>query len=307
MNDTDAIGRLDRKSVLINSQFREQGTASSFRWRFQERVENIRHAEIRFFVFENGVYNVDQTNNTFYLSEDGTLDLSGNWVYNYDLMPVSIPEGYYDDQTLASTISLAMSQVSYANNSTPNIYFTQILSDGKLAISIDDDINFAISFGNGTLAFPGTGELLGFGTNTVPNYWNLGDSDFYRTIVSPNPMRLASFDYLLVQSQKLGNDISFYSSSEPDPDPSQTLRANATSCFAFIPNTTPSQNNSTIIWENYRSPQIYTLKYPYSLDYVDITIVDKYGRPIKARDNNVSIMVELYTDKDSQNVPSVRR
>jgi hypothetical protein len=49
-----SLGTLDRKTVLINSQFRESGTASDFKWRFQERIENIRHAEVRYFVFENG-------------------------------------------------------------------------------------------------------------------------------------------------------------------------------------------------------------------------------------------------------------
>ena len=300
-----SVGDFDRKTILINSQFRESGTTGQFLWRFAERVENIRHAELRYFVLENGVYNIDTTNNRFYLSENGSLT-GGGWTYQYTNMSITIPEGYYDDTTLAETIGSVMSSVSSANGGS-YIYSAQFQSTGVLSITnASTSLDFAIGFTNGITPVPpslpqNTARLLGFNNFVAQNAYNSLASGLFRTIVANVPARLASFDYVLVQSQKLGNDVGFYSAGG-SPSTSAVLPPSATGCFAFVPNYTPSQNNSTIIYENTRPPQISTLKYPYSLDYVDIAIVDKYGQAVATRNNNVHLVIELYTDKMSQNV-----
>lgn len=299
-----STGTLDKKTVIINSQFRESGSSSDFSWRFQERIANVRHAELRHFVFENGVYNVDSTNNIFYLSEDFALS-GGGWIR--DGMTVQIPVGYYDDVTLASTLGLVMSETSLANGGS-TLYFVQILSNGVLSISADNNVNFAIAFSNilGSTPQPATALLLGFDNYTDINYYSSLLSGLYRTVRGDFPMSLASFDYLLVKSQKLGNDISFCATGIQSPPPSTLLTPSSAGCFAFVPNITPQTSSTTIIYENTRTPDLETLKYPFSLDYIDIQITDKYGRVVNSRDNNVTVVIDVYTDKASQNVSSFR-
>jgi hypothetical protein len=297
-----SVGKLDKKTILINSQFRDSGTPSSFIWRFQERIENVRLANLRHFVFENGVYNVDNTNNVLYLSE-GTI-VSGTPSYDAPFMAINIPNGYYDDETLASTIGLALTSIS-AQIGDGNLYFVQFTSTGVLQISgQNDQIAFAIGFTDGSTSYPDTAALLGFTNATTPNAYESAFSGLYLTVQGDEPSQLASFDYLLIQSQKLGNDISFFSSSALNPPPSATILPSAASCFAFVPNTTPNSNNSTIVYENVVPPYLETIKYPFSLDYIDIAIVDKYGRQVTPRDNNITLVIELYIDKASQSVPT---
>jgi hypothetical protein len=307
-----SVGDFDRKTIIINSQFRESGDTNQFTWRFQERIENIRHAELRYFVLENGVYNVNNDNNTFYLYENFT---SGEWE---NVGTVVIPTGSYDDLTFASTVGLCMTGVSVISGSN-NIYLVQINSTGNLVISAQaltgtTPVNFGIGFYLTTIDsdYPQTALLMGFNlspsTPDVPSYATTiapNDALFY-TIVSPNPTYLANYDYFLVQSQKLGNDISFYGSPKGLAlvGGDVQLRGSATSCFAFIPNITPTNDVSSLIFNNQRPPQISTLKYPYSLDYVDIALVDKNGKLVDTRGNNVTLVIELYTDKQSQNVSS---
>jgi hypothetical protein len=299
-----SVGKLDKKVIIINSQFRESGTPSSFVWRFQERIENVRLANLRHFVFENGVYNVDATNNALYLSEASGAVISGTPAYDAPFLLINIPEGYYDDETLASTIGLALTSIS-AQQGNGNLYFVQFTSTGVLQISgQNDQIPFAIGFTNGTTSYPLTASLLGFNNATTPNAYESETSGLYLTVQGDEPSQLASFDYLLVQSQKLGNDISFFASSTSNPPPSATIMPSSAGCFAFIPNTTPNSNNSTIIYENVVPPYLETIKFPFSLDYVDISIVDKYGRQVLPRDNNISLVIELYVDKAGESVPT---
>jgi hypothetical protein len=307
-----SVGDFDRKTIIINSQFRESGNTNQFTWRFQERIENIRHAELRYFVLENGVYNVNDDNNTFYLYEDYT---SGQWT---NIGAVVIPTGSYDDLTFASTVGLCMTALSvFSGNS--NAYLVQINSTGNLVISAqaltgNTPVSFGIGFYLTTINsdYPATARLMGFepslDTPDVPSYaTNIAPNNaLFFTIVSPNPTYLANYDYFLVQSQKLGNDISFYGSPQglAIVGGDVQLRGSATSCFAFIPNITPTSDITSLIFNNQRPPQISTLKYPYSLDYVDIALVDKNGKLVDTRGNNITLVIELYTDKQSQNVSS---
>jgi hypothetical protein len=200
------LGQLDRKTIVINSQFRSTGTPSSFTWKFSERVEGIRYADLRMFSLENGLYNVDSTNNTFYLSENYTLPSA---TYTYPVSAVVIPAGYYDDTTFASTIGLVMSNISIGK--AENLYLCQILTSGILTISAattspSSNGTFAVGFTNGSLTQTATAELLGF-TNLTIDYYSTNASPLYQTIRSVLPTALVIYDYLLINSQKLGNDI----------------------------------------------------------------------------------------------------
>lgn len=299
-----SLGQLDRKTIVINSAFRDSGTPSSFQWKFSERVENIRYADLRMFTVENGLYNVDSTNNKFFLSENFVLP--SGWTFLET--QVVIPTGYYDDTTFASTLGLAMSQASRTN--AGNLYLVQILNSGLLQItsssaSVISDGTFAIGFTNAVAtSYPLTAELLGF-VSLTPNAYNSIISGLYQTIISDDPTALVIYDYLLVNSQKLGNDVSFYSGKYINTTLIGTdtpIRPNPSSCWAVVPNNQPSRDNNVLIWENVRPPQIATLKYPFSLDYVDINILDKLGRNVDLSGQSVSLVVELYTDKKGQDV-----
>jgi hypothetical protein len=299
-----SLGQLDRKTVVINSAFRSSGTPSSFTWKFSERVENIRYADLRMFSLENGVYNVDSNNNIFYLSENYTLP-AGTWTYS--TVPVTIPSGYYDDVTFASTLGLAMSQASTSNGG--NLYLVQILNAGLLQITLASastvsNGTFAIGFTDGVTPRPLTAQLLGFTSLVIDNYSSL-TSGLYQTVTSVVPTALVVYDYLLVNSQKLGNDVSFFSGKYTSATLIGTdipLKPNPSSCWAIVPNNQPSQESNALIWENVRPPQIATLKFPFSLDYVDINITDKIGNILDLTNQSVTLVIELYTDKKGQEV-----
>jgi len=298
------LGQLDRKTIVINSQFRSTGTPSAFTWKFNERVEGIRYADLRMFSLENGVYNVDSTNNVFYLSENYTLP-SALWTYN--VLPVTIPAGYYDDTSFAEVIGLAMSQAS--TGGAQNLYLCQILNSGILTISSastspSSNGTFAVGFTDGVTTQSGTATLMGFSVLTINAYSSL-NSGLYQTIRGTIPTALVIYDYLLINSQKLGNDTSLFSGKYTNPALIGTdtpLSPNPSSCWAIVPNTTPTANNNALIYENVRPPQVSTLKFPFSLDYVDIAIVDKFGQVVDLSNQSLTIVVELYLDKRGQQV-----
>jgi hypothetical protein len=163
------LGQLDRKTIVINSQYRQTGTPSSFTWKFSERVEGVRHAELRLFILENGVYNIQQeVNGTFFLSEG-----LASAVYVHRFLPVVIPSGYYDDKTISSTLALVMSAISLTQGAG-YIYNCNIDTQGFLTITASPSVtgqtcNFAVGFTNGTgTTFRETAETLGFANYTDP-------------------------------------------------------------------------------------------------------------------------------------------
>ena len=295
-----SLGQLDRKTIVINSTFRDMGTPSSFSWKFSERVDGVRYADLRMFTVENGLYNVDSANNVFYLSENFVL--VGGWTYAGG---VTIPAGYYDDVTFASVVGLALSNSSLAGN----LYLCQILNSGILQISSapsspTSNGTFAIGFTDGVTTYPLCAQLLGF-SNLTLNFYSTTTSGLFQTVQGDIPTALVIYDYLLINSQKLGNDVSFYSgkyTNLTEIGTDKRLPPSSSSCWAVVPNNQPSRDNNVLIWENVRPPQISTLKYPFSLDYVDINILDKFGQNIDLSGQSVSLVIELYTDKKGQDV-----
>jgi len=303
------LGQLDRKTIVINSQYRQSGTPSSFTWKFQERVEGVRHAELRLFVLENGVYNVEQElNGTFFLSEGDIVSFN----YPYQYLPVVIPTGYYDDKTLASTLGLVLSTISLTQGAG-YIYNCNIDTQGFVTITASPSITgqvptFAIGFINDVgVSYPLTAQTLGFSNVQDVEHYKSGEP-LFQSVRGNQTTIIDNFDYLFIQSQKLGGDIAYYGGgvglgvSNITPNP--IIVGSPANAFAYITNITPTNNSGSIIYENTRPPQISTLKFPYSLDYVDINILDKYGRIIDATNQNVSMVIELYIDKKGQDIPT---
>lgn len=300
------LGQLDRKTIVINSQYRQSGTPSSFTWKFGERVEGVRHAELRLFVLENGVYNVNSVENgTFFLSEDR---VSGSYVHQF--LPVVIPSGYYDDKTISSTLGLVLSSLSFSQGAE-YIYSCNIDTQGFLTITASPSITgqtctFAIGFTNASAAtYPQTALTLGF-SNVAAEFYESG-IPFFSSVRGDLTTIIDNFDYLFVQSQKLGGEIAYYGGGiglNTSGNPNPVIVGSPANAFAYITNVTPTNNTGSIIYENTRAPQISTLKFPYSLDYVDINILDKYGRIVDATNQNISMVIELYIDKKGQDIPT---
>lgn len=292
-----SVGDFDRKTIIINSTYRESGTDSNFSWRFQERIEGIRHAELRYFVLENGVYNVTNLNNTFWWYEGWN---GSTWAH---VTQVTIPIDQYDTNTFVSTLGLLLSAVSLGT--VQNLYLCQLNTSGRLSISTGTTgTQFGIAFTDGVDVFPETAALMGFSYDTEQPAHSTVGGLLYKTLIAQEPINIVGFDYVLVRSQKLGNDISFYGfgGGVQAVVQGQPVRGSATSCFCFVPNVTPTANIGSLIYDNQRPPMITTLKYPYSLDYVDIALVDKNGFQVNTNGYPVTLVIELYTDKTSQNV-----
>jgi hypothetical protein len=196
-----------------------------------------------------------------------------------------------------------------AQNGGSNLYLVTFDGQGSISMTCSAGRSFAITFPNTTLG-SNTALTLGFVPNTTYNSWTSGQGF---TIVAPNPQQLTNYDYLLIKSQKLGNDISFMSATGvvdqaaviPAYVPNTTTAPpykSPTSCFAIVPNTYTSIGGGSwsIVYELQRPPQITNLKHPYSLDYIDIQVVDKYGQVIDPYTNNITLGIELFLDKKSE-------
>jgi hypothetical protein len=313
-----SVGQFDRKQIIINSQFRDAGSTSTtdFTWRFQERIEGVRHAELRYFVFENGAYNITASNNTFKLSEFS--DDNGATPTIVD-KTVTLPIGAYDDTSLAEAISLSLIYTSTSQNVAPDdplLYLTTFDGAGKISITCSALRSFGIWFDSTNATQTACASLLGFTASTSLATAPANQKSFTSlgyTVVGATAQQLTNFDYLLIKSQKLGNDISFFSATgvtnqsavipAPVPNVSVSPVKSSAGCFAYVPNTSANigGNTNSIVYELTRPPQITNLKHPYSLDYVDIQVCDKYGQVINAYTNNITIGIELFLDKKSEN------
>lgn len=315
-------GQFDRKQVIINSQFRDAGSTSTtdFTWRFKERIEGIRHAELRYFVFENGAYNITSSNNQFYLTEF-TDALGSNATFTS--ASVVLPVGAYDDTSLTQAIGLAMTYTSIANSgSNPTmLYFVTFDGQGRISITCSSGRSFSVWFDSASAVQTACASTLGFttassiGSNSlIQQSWTSGQAF---TVFGANPQQLVNYDYLLIKSQKLGNDVAFMSATgvvsqssiipeQPRANPNGTMPypppyKSSAGCFAIVPNTVANSGNTySIIYELQRPPQISNLKHPYHLDYVDIQVCDKYGQVINGYTNNITLGIELFLDKKSE-------
>lgn len=263
-----------RTTLLINSKYRvnPSGTTSTnFIYRFPQKVNNVVHINLLQAVIENGVYNITNLNDTFVLTLNPTAPVPS--VFN-----ISIPIGYYDDASYTTAIADAMNRVNtLAPGGNQSTFFCDINNAGKLSITNDLSRDWTISF---TSIQTGTAKIMGFNATTV--YQPLLTTNGPYTVVSNNKVRLANFDYLLIQSDKLNNDI----------QSNQNFNA-----WWSILNGNELTNSTTITYINYRSPVFEVLvSPPRDIEWVDIRICDSSGQQIDIRDNNIQLLVELYTD-----------
>jgi hypothetical protein len=105
-------------------------------------------------------------------------------------------------------------------------------------------------------------------------------------VISINPMKVANYDLLLVQSDRLGNSIT---------------SAQGFDCWWAIPNANSQNNSTSITYENIRHPLLETAwKVPRDLEFIDIRLMDKFGKVVSIGSNNLQLVVECFTDDDAR-------
>jgi hypothetical protein len=207
------------------------------------------------------------------------------------IKPITIPAKYYDLETLVATIQ------DKINQSIPTVwdlpppltetsFIVRLDGGGYLYIINNDTGNWNIQFTQ-----PGGQELLGFAPLLVsppatipiisPNQTN---SPF--EVISISPMNIYNYDLLLIQSDRLGNSIT---------------SAQGFDCWWVIPNANSQNNSTTITYENTRHPLLETAwRVPRDFEYIDIRLLDKYGKVVDIGTNNIQLVVECFTDDDAR-------
>jgi hypothetical protein len=267
---------LQRKTLLIRSQDRVNGSDTQFTVRFPTSITNVVAVNLLQVVIQDGVFNVESNSNTFWLR---SYDASDNPVDS----AVVLSTGYYDSTAFEIVLGAALTAAS-TDSTLASVWSVAIEVDtGKLSIINATTEKWAIMFTSGLSTQPGTAAMMGFspvsGIFSPPLYQV---SPPYN-VVSTRSMHLPNFDYLLVLSQVLGVG-----------DNVET--PNGIAAWAFIPNTTRVFGSSTISWENTRQPFL-DLASQTSRDIttVDIAITDAQGSVVDTRGNHTAFLVELYS------------
>lgn len=266
--------RYGRTTLLINSALRTNKSSTKttdFIYSFPQKVQNVVHANLLSAVIENGVYNVDATNQSF------SVTFSGGSPVN-----LTIPTGYYDDTTFVSLLGNLLNSVStlLTAGGSQTTFFVEISNMGVLTILNDASHDWAITFGN----IP-TAKLLGF--NTIGPFTPLSTTpNGPYSIVGINKIKLSNYDMLLVGSDRLGNEIA--------------SRDNFSAWWSIL-NGNQLTNSTTITYINYRSPVLEVAwKTPRDIEWVDVRITDLNGKIIDIGTNDIQLVVELYTDETAR-------
>lgn len=260
-----------RTTLLINSALRVNKPSTKttdFIYAFPQKVQNVVHANLLSAVIENGVYNVDATNQSF------SVTFSGGSPVN-----LLIPTGYYDDTTFIALISGLLNGVStlLTAGGAATTFFVEISTMGIMTIINDASSTWDITFGN----LP-TAKLFGFATVGPYTPLSTAPNGPY-SIAGVNKIKLSNYDMLLVGSDRLGNEIA--------------SRDNF-SAFWSILNGNQLTNSTTITYINYRPPTLEVAwDSPRDIDWVDIRITDLMGKIVDIGTNNIQLVVELYTDE----------
>jgi hypothetical protein len=234
-------------------------------------VQNVVHVNLLSAVIENGVYNVDATNQSFSVTFAGGSPV-----------PLTIPTGYYDDTGFVSILGSLLNSVStlLTSGGTPTTFFVEISNMGILTIINDASNDWNITFGN----LP-TAKLLGF--NTIGPFTSLSTApNGPYSITGVSKIKLSNYDMLLVGSDRLGNDIA--------------SRDNFSSWWSIL-NGNQLTNSTTITYINYRPPTFeIAWGTPRDIEWVDIRITDLAGKIIDIGTNDIQLVVELYTDESAR-------
>lgn len=241
---------LTKSQYLISSADRVRSNPSAVTAEFvckpNPPLRNVVNSHVRMCVVNNGLINIDESSNTFLWNSAAT----------------SIPPSYYDQIELSRVLSDLLSTVS-----VPVV--VDVLANGKLRIRCNN--TFTISF----VGYAGAATLLGFGTSVYSPTLLAG----MYTLVSDNAINLPLYDYILVQSNKLGSRI---------------RTSTGLNAYAMLLN---YNNNytSSLVYENYLNMEDVYNTEPTDLEEVDIRLVDGTGKILNLRGQNVAILMEFFT------------
>ena len=207
------------------------------------------------------------------------------------IKPIVIPAKYYDLESLAGIIQ------DRVNQAIPTVWdLPPPLTDTKFTVKLDSDGYFYLinnDTGNWNMQFPlvGTQQLLGFAPllvvppATIPVIGPTQPNNPFE-VISNNPMKVANYDLLLVQSDRLGNQVTSRQGFD---------------CWWVIPNANSQNNSTTITYENVRGPLFETAwKVPRDFEFIDIRIVDKFGKVVDIGTNDIQLVVECFTDASAR-------
>lgn len=266
--------RYGRTTLLINSALRANKTSTKttdFIYSFPQKVQNVVHANLLSAVVENGVYNVDATNQSF------SVVFSGGSPVN-----ITIPTGYYDDTSFVAEIGALLNGVStlLTGSGATTTFFVEIDNHGILTIINDASSAWSITFGNIASA-----KLLGF-ASVGPFAPNATPPNGPYSISGTTKIKLSNYDMLLIGSDRLGNEIA--------------SRDNFSAWWSIL-NGNQLTNSTTITYINYRPPTLEVAwESPRDIDWVDIRITDLMGKIIDIGTNNIQLVIELYTDETAR-------
>lgn len=277
-----------RKTLLINSAYRvnPNGTpTSNFIYRFKEKIENVVHINLRQAVIENGVYNIvggTTNNNTLYLNQNVSTASPTQ-------STITIPPGYYDDATLTLLLGLLFNGANIMTSisgSTPSTFFISIDSMGFVNIINDTATDWNITFPASSTLW----KTLGFNGATKPSGKPLAPFVGYGTgpylLRADNAIKLTNYDSILIQSDRLGNDIA---------------SAQGFNAFWSLLNGNQLSNSTTITYENPRPPQLdVPFRSPRDIEWIDVRLIDNTGQELNLAGNDVHLLLEFFTDDSAR-------
>lgn len=272
--------KFQRTTLMINSKYRNNpsGTpTSNFIYAFKQKVENVVHVNLKQCVIENGIYNINATNNQFTLKQNISSVLESTDI-------ITIPINYYDDTTLMEMMAFLLNSANKTTTTPESTvltnFFCNITTQGYFNLWNDVGKDWSITFDR----TPNAALVFGFPISNTPIVPStvLGQlSGPFYIARPPNQMKLSNYDSILIQSDRLGNEIA---------------SNQAFSAFWSIPNGNWLKSSTTITYENVRSPVLdVKLPTPRDIEWVDIRIVDNDGQEVGLNGNDVHLIVEFYT------------
>lgn len=217
------------------------------------------------------------------ITASGTLDSwTGLQAFKNNVL-IQIPTGYYTNTSLASTVAELLNNQVISGNGT---FYTEVQADGTFVIANTTSGNWGIRFMNGTLEFTGTAALLGFSDVSKqyePNVLQGQDGPYTLKSDVEGGVDLVPFEYVLLQSDKFGNDL---------------MTNSGLSAWWLVPNVANGVNANSIVYENTRNPTLEYLNNPRDIEQFDIRVLNSNGEVIELQDNkNVTLVIEFYTKK----------
>ena len=303
---------LRQSQLLINSLNRDAfdtTTTSDFYITPAQPLFNVVKIELRAAIIEDGIYNVTTENNRFGIYS--SFDSFGS------VHEVAFAPGYYDPNSLSAALQSAINNAIYTasgelmNNVSINVRYNRIYFESTESAFVLDftDVRYygaaallgfrsgnyyaskAVVLGGGAIKPVPAGRKAvqtGASSNQQEGLESVGGGPVPKPITfptngltSPLAVTLQSYDYVMLQSQKLGNRIT---------------SAAGFAAFALIPlfagDNAPFVSNSTSFIDSTYFIQKTVL------DRIDVKIIDATGKVVDLQGNNVSLLFDIVQDLD---------